>query len=78
MPQLLFQPDSIDGYEFNPIPIDIHLGIIVFVITCSALVILSNFINKYPHHKVKNYNRAIDRTHSNVALTSIASVIKKA
>ena len=27
MPQLLFQPDSIDGYEFNPIPIDIHLGI---------------------------------------------------
>jgi hypothetical protein len=28
MPQLLFQPDSIDGYEFNPIPIDIHLGII--------------------------------------------------
>ena len=57
---------------------DIHLGIIVFVITCSALVILSNFINKYPQHKVKNYNRAIDRTHSNVALTSIAPVIKKA
>ena len=28
MPQFLFQPDSIDGYEFNPIPIDIHLGII--------------------------------------------------
>ena len=28
MPRLLFQPDSIDGYEFNPIPIDIHLGII--------------------------------------------------
>jgi 1,4-dihydroxy-2-naphthoate octaprenyltransferase len=58
---------------------DIHLGIIVFVITCSALVILSNFINKYPqHHKVKNYNRPIDRTHSNVALASIAPVIKKA
>ncbi len=28
MPRLLFQPDSIDGYEFYPIPIDIHLGII--------------------------------------------------
>ena len=27
MPQFLFQPDPIDGYEFNPIPIDIHLGI---------------------------------------------------
>ena len=28
MPQFLFQPDPIDGYEFNPIPIDIHLGIL--------------------------------------------------
>jgi hypothetical protein len=28
MSQFLFQPDSIDRYEFNPIPIDIHLGII--------------------------------------------------
>lgn len=28
MPKFLFQPDHIDGYEFNPIPIDIHLGII--------------------------------------------------
>ena len=28
MPKCLFQPDTIDGYEFNPIPIDIHLGII--------------------------------------------------
>jgi hypothetical protein len=28
MPRFLFQPDSIDGYEFNPVPIDIHLGII--------------------------------------------------
>ena len=28
MPQFLFQPDPIDGYEFNPIPIDIHMGII--------------------------------------------------
>ena len=28
MPQFLFQPDPIDGYEFNPIPLDIHLGII--------------------------------------------------
>jgi hypothetical protein len=28
MPKFLFQPDSIDGYEFNPIPIDIHLGVI--------------------------------------------------
>jgi hypothetical protein len=28
MPQFLFQPDPIDGYEFNPISIDIHLGII--------------------------------------------------
>jgi hypothetical protein len=26
MPKFLFQPDPIDGYEFNPIPIDIHLG----------------------------------------------------
>ena len=28
MPKFLFQPDPIDGYEFNAIPIDIHLGII--------------------------------------------------
>ena len=28
MLKFLFQPDPIDGYEFNPIPIDIHLGII--------------------------------------------------
>ena len=28
MPRLLFQPDPFDGYEFNPIPTDIHLGII--------------------------------------------------
>lgn len=28
MPQFLFQPDPIDGYEFYPIPIDIHLGVI--------------------------------------------------
>lgn len=28
MPKFLFQPDVIDEYEFNPIPIDIHLGII--------------------------------------------------
>jgi hypothetical protein len=28
MPKFLFQPDPIDCYEFNPIPIDIHLGII--------------------------------------------------
>jgi hypothetical protein len=28
MPRFFFQPDPIDGYEFNPIPIDIHLGII--------------------------------------------------
>ena len=28
VPDSLFQPDPIDGYEFNPIPIDIHLGII--------------------------------------------------
>ena len=28
MSQFLFQPDPVDGYEFNPIPIDIHLGII--------------------------------------------------
>ena len=28
MPKFLFQPDPIDGYEFNPIPIDIHLRII--------------------------------------------------
>ena len=28
MPKFLFQPDPIVGYQFNPIPIDIHLGII--------------------------------------------------
>lgn len=28
MPKFLFQPDPIDGYVFNPFPIDIHLGII--------------------------------------------------
>jgi len=28
VPRFLFQPDPIDGYEFNPIPIDIHMGII--------------------------------------------------
>jgi hypothetical protein len=28
MSRFLFQPDPIDGYEFNPIPIDIHLGVI--------------------------------------------------
>ena len=28
MPKFLFQPDPIEGYEFNPIPIDIHLEII--------------------------------------------------
>ncbi len=28
MSRFLFQPDPIDGYEFNPIPIDIHLGTI--------------------------------------------------
>ena len=28
MPRFLFQPDPIDGYEFNAIPIDIHLGVI--------------------------------------------------
>jgi hypothetical protein len=28
MPRFLFQPDPIDGYEFNPIPIDLHLGIL--------------------------------------------------
>ncbi len=28
MSRFLFQPDPVDGYEFNPIPIDIHLGII--------------------------------------------------
>ena len=28
MPQFLFQPDPIDDYEFYPVPIDIHLGII--------------------------------------------------
>ena len=28
MPKFLFQPDPLNEYEFNPIPIDIHLGII--------------------------------------------------
>ena len=30
MPRFLFQPDPIDGIEFYPIRIDIHLGIIKF------------------------------------------------
>ena len=33
MPRFLFRPDPIDGYEFNPIPIDIHLRIIKIPIT---------------------------------------------
>jgi hypothetical protein len=28
MPRFLFQPDSIDGYEFYRVPFDIHLGIV--------------------------------------------------
>jgi len=28
LPRFLFHLDPIDGYEFNPIPIDIHLGVI--------------------------------------------------
>lgn len=28
MPKFLFQPDPIDDYEFCPIPIDIHQGIV--------------------------------------------------
>ncbi len=28
IPQFLFQPDPLDGYEFNPIPIEIYMGII--------------------------------------------------
>lgn len=28
IPRFLFQPDPIEGYEFYPIPIDIHLGIV--------------------------------------------------
>ncbi len=28
MPKFLFQPDPIEGYEFYPISIDIHMGII--------------------------------------------------
>lgn len=28
MSKFLFQPDPIDGYEFYPVPIDIHLGVI--------------------------------------------------
>lgn len=28
MSKFLFQPDPINGYEFNPIPLDIHLGVI--------------------------------------------------
>ena len=37
--QFLFQPDIIDGYEINPISIDIHLGIIKI----STEVILNDF-----------------------------------
>ena len=28
MPKFLFQPDPIDEYEFNPIPIQINFGVI--------------------------------------------------
>lgn len=28
MSRFLFQPDPIDGYEFHPIPVDIHIGIV--------------------------------------------------
>ncbi len=28
VPKFLFQPDPLDGYEFHPIPIDIHMRII--------------------------------------------------
>jgi hypothetical protein len=28
MPRFLFQPDPINGYEFYPILVDIHLGVI--------------------------------------------------
>jgi hypothetical protein len=28
VPRFFFQPDPIDGYTFNPIPVDIHKGII--------------------------------------------------
>ncbi|HYF98853.1 MAG TPA: hypothetical protein VD815_02050 [Candidatus Saccharimonadales bacterium] len=28
MPKFLFQPDPIYGFEFYPVPIDIHLGVI--------------------------------------------------
>jgi hypothetical protein len=31
MPKFLFQPDPIDGVEFNPITIDVHLGVIKIV-----------------------------------------------
>ena len=39
VPKFLFQLAPIDGYEFNPIPIDIHLGIIKI----PAEVILDDF-----------------------------------
>ncbi len=31
LPKFLFQPDPIDGIEFKPIKIDIHLGVIKIV-----------------------------------------------
>ena len=42
MPRFLFQPDPIDGYEFNPIPIDIHLGIVKI---CTEQILDDNAIN---------------------------------
>lgn len=32
MPRILFQPDPIDGVYFEPIKIDIHLGVIKMVV----------------------------------------------
>ncbi len=43
MSRFLFQPDPIDGHEFYPIPVDIHLGIIKIP---TNEILYDNAINK--------------------------------
>ncbi|HET6590457.1 MAG TPA: hypothetical protein VFG45_09855 [Candidatus Nitrosocosmicus sp.] len=42
MPKFLFQPDPIVGYEFYPIPINIHLEVINFDVNNTDTVIVEN------------------------------------
>jgi hypothetical protein len=61
LPVLLGFISGIVASKANLTPYYVHLGIIVFVITCSALVRFEQLHSrKYTqHHKVKNYNRAM-------------------